>query len=263
MLWTRIGTAAVGIPLFLGLIWAGGLPFGMLAATLALLGFHEFARMWGQKGVRVPAAAGALACLLLVAAAQFRGAAGLVPALTLGALALVAGMALAYGRYSSQDLIIALGGVVYVGWLFAHFVLLRALPQGLYLILGAFLLTWASDTGAYFAGRAFGRRKLAPLVSPGKTVEGVAGGTALAAAVGFFLGQPLLGLPPAGGALLGILLAGAAVIGDLAESALKRHAGVKDSGALLPGHGGVLDRFDSALFTVPAAYYVMTLLAGR
>lgn len=260
MLATRIATAAIGIPLFLGILWAGGLPFSLLAAALALLGFSEYARMWAHKGVRVPLWPGALACLMLVAAARFGGAQALVPALTAGALALVAAMALLYGRHTSQDLMVALGGVVYVGWLLAHWVLLRDRPDGFWLILLAFLVTWASDTGAYFTGRALGKTRLAPLVSPGKTWEGAAGGTALAAAVGWYLG-PALGLMPAPlGLVLGAILSAVAVVGDLAESALKRHAGVKDSGTLLPGHGGVLDRFDSALFTLPVLYYAVSLL---
>lgn len=258
MLGVRAATAAVGIPLLLAVLWAGGLPFSALAAALALLGFREFAGMWEQRGVRAPLWPGALTCLLLVASAHRGGVAALPGALTAGTLTLLAAMALLYGRYSSQDLLVALGGVVYVGWLPAHWVLLRALPGGFWLVLFAFLITWASDTGAYFAGRAFGRIKLAPRVSPGKTVEGALGGVALAAAVGWSLGPATAGFSGGVGLLLGVGLALVAMVGDLAESALKRHTGVKDSGALLPGHGGVLDRFDSSLFTLPVLYYAVT-----
>lgn len=113
---------------------------------------------------------------------------------------------------------------------------------GINLLLWAFLVTWSTDIGAYFAGRSFGRRKLAPAISPGKTVEGLYGGIAAAALLGAawvfgtHLGKPLLVLAP--------IFAVAAQAGDLFESALKRRAGVKDSGNLLPGHGGVLDRLD-------------------
>ena len=126
--------------------------------------------------------------------------------------------------------------------------------HGLYLLVWVFIVTWATDIGAYFAGRAFGRRKLAPSISPGKTIEGLYGGIAAAAllagawAVGTGLGTPLLALAP--------ILAVAAQAGDLFESKMKRQAGVKDSGTWLPGHGGVLDRLDGL---VPVA--VLTALA--
>jgi phosphatidate cytidylyltransferase len=126
--------------------------------------------------------------------------------------------------------------------------------HGLYLLVWVFIVTWATDIGAYFAGRAFGRRKLAPSISPGKTVEGLYGGIAAAALVGgawvigMELGMPLLILAP--------IFALAAQAGDLFESRMKRRAGVKDSGGWLPGHGGVLDRLDGL---VPVA--VLTALA--
>jgi phosphatidate cytidylyltransferase len=126
--------------------------------------------------------------------------------------------------------------------------------HGLYLLIWVFIVTWATDIGAYFAGRAFGRRKLAPSISPGKTVEGLYGGIAAAAvlggawAIGMGLGTPLLALAP--------IFAAAAQGGDLFESRMKRRAGVKDSGNWLPGHGGVLDRLDGL---VPVA--VLTALA--
>jgi phosphatidate cytidylyltransferase len=126
--------------------------------------------------------------------------------------------------------------------------------HGLYLLIWVFIVTWATDIGAYFAGRAFGRRKLAPSISPGKTVEGLYGGIAAAALIGgawvmgLGLGMPLLVLAP--------IFALAAQGGDLFESKMKRQAGVKDSGKWLPGHGGVLDRLDGL---VPVA--VLTALA--
>jgi len=126
--------------------------------------------------------------------------------------------------------------------------------HGLYLLIWAFIVTWATDIGAYFAGRTFGRRKLAPAISPGKTVEGLYGGILAATlvagawAIGVGLGRPLLALAP--------IFACAAQAGDLFESKMKRRAGVKDSGDWLPGHGGVLDRLDGL---VPVA--VLTALA--
>jgi phosphatidate cytidylyltransferase len=138
-----------------------------------------------------------------------------------------------------------------------------ASPRGLAWTLLVVLATWIGDTAAYLIGRAFGRRKLAPLLSPNKTIEGSLGGLAGAAVVGalvfvgFGLGVWWLG------AVVGAIVGVAGQIGDLFESFLKRQAGVKDSGALIPGHGGVLDRIDALLFAFPAGFLVATLLEGR
>ncbi|MDQ5851749.1 MAG: phosphatidate cytidylyltransferase, partial [Chloroflexota bacterium] len=125
----------------------------------------------------------------------------------------------------------------------------------------ALLITSANDTAAYFVGRAWGRRRMAPSISPNKSWEGAAGGLAGAVVAGALL-VPLLGLPIS--AAMGMLLGGvggvAGQAGDLAESLLKRQAGIKDSGHLIPGHGGLLDRADSLLFTVPTLYYLVRWL---
>jgi phosphatidate cytidylyltransferase len=147
----------------------------------------------------------------------------------------------------------------YAGLPFAHFILLRATPRGFDLTLVAFLLTWAFDTAAYFGGLRWGRHKLAAAVSPGKTWEGACFGSAAALAVALLpLGTWPLRLGER--VLAAVLVIVFGQLGDLFESAIKRHAGVKDSGRLLPGHGGVLDRFDSLMLTVPAVYYLAQLL---
>ena len=129
---------------------------------------------------------------------------------------------------------------------------------GAYLVMLTFLCTWACDTGAYFIGSAIGKTKLAPKLSPNKTVEGAVAGVLssvlIAAAFGTFIKLPM-GHAPAMGAIFGVF----SQLGDLSESAIKRELDVKDSGTLVPGHGGILDRFDSLLFTGPAAYYYTIL----
>lgn len=125
-----------------------------------------------------------------------------------------------------------------------------SIPSGVLWTFVLLALVWAADTGAYFAGRAFGRRKLAPLVSPGKTWEGVAGGLLLSMAVAAG-GARLLGTPLAPMLAIGLLVAAVSVVGDLIESLFKRYAGVKDSGHLIPGHGGLMDRLDSLTAAAP------------
>lgn len=137
-----------------------------------------------------------------------------------------------------------------------------ATGRGLGWLLLAILVTWMMDTGAYLVGKSIGRKKLIPRVSPNKTVEGAAGGLAAAGVTSILCVWAFgLDVAPALGALLGLALGMLGMLGDLAESTLKRHAGVKDSGSLIPGHGGVLDRIDAMLFVILGTWLVAPLLA--
>jgi phosphatidate cytidylyltransferase len=136
----------------------------------------------------------------------------------------------------------------------------RLLPQGEWLIFFLLLVTWASDTGAYYVGTLYGRHRLAPTISPKKTVEGLVGGLIAAIIAGYIARWWFL--PELSGLdclVLATLLTIAGLWGDLAESAMKRTVGMKDSGGILPGHGGMLDRLDSLLFATPVFYYYITL----
>ncbi len=154
-------------------------------------------------------------------------------------------------------------GALYVGWPLAHVELLRHLPEGQAWVVLAIACTWATDTGAYLCGSLFGRTKLAPSISPGKTIEGGLGGLTLTAFVAVVT-APLVGLDLRAGmaAVLGLGLSVVGQVGDLAESYIKRVAGAKDSGRLLPGHGGLLDRIDGLLWVVVATYYLALALAA-
>lgn len=265
---SRVLTGVVGIPLMLGLVWAGGWPFAALCAAVALVGSLEYAALWRAANLRVDAHALVAANVMLVGAAGL-GARALLPTFSGLVLLILSYYVIRHRHLDIQGAMVSLGGLVYLGWLLAHWVLLRgqagpvwppAADPGLMRMLFAILCTWATDSGAYFGGRALGRHKLAPALSPGKTVEGLLVGSAASAAVGALLSGDA-GWTVTFGALLGVLVAMAGHLGDLTESALKRHAGVKDSGTLLPGHGGVLDRFDSMLWTVILVYYLGGLAA--
>ena len=145
-------------------------------------------------------------------------------------------------------------GVCYCAWLLGHAIWLRVLPGGRLLTLFAVGVTWCGESAAYFVGRRFGRRPLAPRISPGKTVEGGVAQLIVSAAAAM-ASAPIVGLPFAEAAVLGLLLGVVGQVGDLSESFLKRSAGAKDAGRVIPGHGGILDRLDSLLFNVPALYY--------
>lgn len=160
---------------------------------------------------------------------------------------------------------------LYLPWTLGFFLLLRHQPNGdigLWVLALPLLCSFANDVGAYFIGRFFGRHKLAPNISPGKTVEGSIGGIAVSFLVlwGYthimanaYPSSPFALLDPLYLSIINLLLSFAAQLGDLTESMLKRYCGVKDSGSLLPGHGGLLDRLDSHLFTVPLTYYLLSL----
>lgn len=275
----RVAVALAGLPVALGAIWLGGWVLAALLAAIAALAAREVYRMTGIKYAHALArlGMGGTAAIVLVAAVD--PAAGLANPWvgTAQAALLVAASATAIvrRRVDEQPLVavaVTVFGAFYPALLvFALF--LRHLPgletnlHGALLLFAPVLLTWVSDTAAYFTGRAFGKRKLIPSVSPGKTVAGSLGAVAgtVAAGAGYSLllaPYPAHAISPLAGAALGLLVSVAAQVGDLAESLFKRDAGVKDSGTLLPGHGGALDRFDSLFFTLPVAYAFLRIVAG-
>jgi len=163
---------------------------------------------------------------------------------------------------SLRDGAMTLFGILYLGLTLGALSMTRLLPQGEWLIFFLLLVTWASDTGAYYIGTLYGRHRLAPTISPKKTVEGLVGGLIGAIIVAYaarwwFLPE-LSGLDCL---VLATLLTITGLWGDLTESAMKRSAGMKDSGGILPGHGGMLDRLDSLLFTAPVFYYYVTMVS--
>jgi phosphatidate cytidylyltransferase len=256
----RVGTAAVAIPVLIAVFfwappWAG---VALIAAALAL-GVHEFFGLLVARGLRPMRRVGFVLAAAFFLDLAFPGGLG-VPLSPLAAL-LVLTFALSRGAdFESVSAAAAtLLGAVYVGALGGTIGALRLLPpveRGPWRILMLLVVIMASDTAAFFVGHAFGRRRLAPAVSPGKSVEGALGGIAggvLGAFVVRHLGLP--GMPAVHAAVLGALVAAVGIVGDLDESLLKRWAGVKDSGTLLPGHGGMLDRLDSLLFGAPVLYY--------
>lgn len=185
--------------------------------------------------------------------------------LLLGTLAVLLAMLFtdASNEHRFKDAAIVMFGVLYVGLTLGTLASTRAAPTGEWMVLFVALVTWAGDTGAYYAGSLWGRHLIAPRVSPKKTAEGLLGGMALAvtaALIARFWFLPELSVRDA--MILGVLLTVAGLFGDLCESTIKRSVSVKDSGGILPGHGGMLDRLDSLLFTAPVFYYYIALVRG-
>lgn len=262
----RVASGLLFVPLLVLLARAGGTAFLAFVMLQVFLGLSEFYRMTLAKGLLPQRTVGIASALLLLASAYRPD---LVPRDLLVTFAILAvlGFALSRPRARSADSIAATGfGVLYVGWLSAHLVLLRELPwragtdyaAGASYVLLAFFVTWSCDTGAYGFGRAFGKRPLWAEISPRKTVEGSIGGFACAIAAAFIARLWFADyLRPWDALVLGTLVGVFAQVGDLVESLLKRDARHGDSSDLIPGHGGVLDRFDSLYFGAPIVYYYL------
>lgn len=260
MLKTRLLTAAVGIPFLIGMAYLGGVYWQVLVGLLAAVALLEFLAMMRSKGFHpniVPA-------ILLAAVILFRiQLAPYLPGLFLaGLLLMIIGLVLTYPQRNINDLALSLFGSIYSGFFFSYALALGSTDGAFYLLLLVFILTWASDVGGYFFGRMWGKHKLAPRLSPGKTTEGSAGAivlTILAACLCQYL--PGNDYPQVSVLLvMAVAVSIAAQLGDLLESSIKRFFAVKDSGRLLPGHGGVLDRFDSFMLVCPVIYYFLVVL---
>lgn len=263
---TRVITSIVGL-VFLVLIVALGnlLLFWLLissAIVIGLMEFYAFAEtrhpVYKLPGILL----GWLLSLVPLIASRWQSITLSEFTLTLILLALFL-YALLTKRSLAEAipaLSITMFGILYISWLFSHLVLLRGLSNGKEFIFYLLLVVWAGDTGAYYTGKSLGRHKLAPVMSPKKTIEGALGGicaSLLGSCIAKWTFLPLLTYRDC--IILGILLAIVAQLGDLCESMLKRAVNVKDSGTLLPGHGGILDRVDGVLFAAPVLYYYAIL----
>lgn len=257
----RVRTSAIFVPILIGIAWPGGWLFAGFISLVSVVALVELAGVVERLGRPMRRSIAAVIGALVPLAFH---AGGLPREVGWPALAVV-GLAFALRRRGGAMGVTAMTvlGVAYVPVLLGHLVLLRdgdAGAGGREAVLFLFVLTWACDTFAYLIGRAIGRHRLWPRVSPNKTREGALGGvgasllTALAAQQLFFTS-----ISPGAALVIGLVVSVFLQLGDLFESHLKRKAGIKDSSSVLPGHGGVLDRFDSMLFGAPVLYHVLKL----
>lgn len=266
---TRVISGAVLIALAVGVVWFAPRPlFFLVGELLLVLAFVEYARLSARCSLPIvvaPSAAATLAASVAVGSPEWLGArvaagSGVLEAVLMSAVVAIGAIALASWRAGPSDNVLgrvsaSVFPIAYLGLPIGAMMAIRELggPQVLFLLL---LTIIASDTGQYYSGRAFGRRPLAPAVSPKKTLEGALGGFVSGALVLVVVGQWWLPSVPVGlRAMLGLAAVALGIGGDLFESMLKRSAGVKDSSTLIPGHGGILDRIDALLFAAPV-YYV-------
>jgi phosphatidate cytidylyltransferase len=241
------------IALALFLVIEGGLTFAAGVFVLGCICLHELYGMYERAHpVRL---AGFLALAGLLIAALYGGQPQVLLAAA-AALPVLFGLTIVQRHPSVGGMALTLLGIYWIGFGLAHAVLLRGLPHGEGIVIDVLVGTFLGDTGAYLGGRLFGRRPLAPSISPNKTVEGLAIGMACCVLSVWFAGRYQDWLPGTHALVLGLGIAVFAPIGDLFESFVKRQAGTKDAGRLLGAHGGVLDRLDAVLFTAVVGYYV-------
>jgi phosphatidate cytidylyltransferase len=268
----RVLSAVVGVPVLLAIAVVGGWLYVAAVVIAAVVGTMEVLAMLAGAGFRPlrPLAIGLSVAIVLDALVTD---ARIMPAImVLGMLiGLIQTMARADLNGAMVDWALTLAPSLYVGGTMHYFILLRNLPDGLLWILIVLVCTWTCDIAAFFVGRRWGNARLAPRISPGKSVEGAIGGLIGAVLAAVLLGPLLMGLLTAAGlevaasggllrwAGLGLTIAVCAIVGDLMESFIKRQCGAKDSGNLIPGHGGILDRIDSVLLAVVGAYFFVVL----
>ena len=285
----RVAVAVVGIPAVLGLAYLGGWFLAVPIAGFAAWGAHECYRLASVQGLGPLGVVGSAtsAGFVLLAAwrpvfADFAPWALALVGVSTGVTLVAAMLCRPPDQHPLAASAIAVFGSVYAGLSLSFIPLLRGLPgvegwaegeamgwPGLFIVALPLVTTWVGDGSAFFAGTAWGKKKLAPTISPNKSWVGFWAdliGASVAAVLWMILAQPLLPGLDLGGlwvvALIGALLGVAGVIGDLVESLLKRGGGAKDSGTFFPGHGGVLDRIDSLIFAIPIAYCSLVLVAG-
>lgn len=255
----RVITAVIALIVFLPLLYLGGLPFDILVTLMGIVAMSEFLIMKKKLLVSFEAIISfllILSVLLPVFWAGFWTQDTLGGSFYLLALVMLVYTVISKNRFSFDDAGVLLLGGLYAGLGFRFMMIARA--ESLWMILYALLIVWITDSGAYLIGRKIGNNKLAPHISPNKTWEGSIGGSLSAVViVGAYLYFVQGAFPYSFSIMLlwTLVFSVGGQLGDLIESAFKRHYGVKDSGKILPGHGGILDRFDSLLFVLPLMHF--------
>jgi len=256
----RIITAILALVLFIPLTLYGSWPFTIFVYLIASIGLWELLRMKETHKYFFPSLLAIFTLWIMLAPLSVSQSFlwhHKSEIIMIFVLILLSYTVLKKNRFTFDDAGFVLLATLYVGMGFFYFLETRYSDNGLATILFVLFIVWATDTGAYFFGRAFGKNKLWPKISPNKTIEGALGGIVLASIVGVIFhivhpfDYPLI-------TIIGVTIVASIFgqIGDLVESALKRHFNVKDSGNILPGHGGILDRFDSMMFVFPLLHFI-------
>ncbi|SMB94014.1 phosphatidate cytidylyltransferase [Desulfonispora thiosulfatigenes DSM 11270] len=256
----RIGSALIGIPVFIMFLYLGNIYLAGFIFALIILGSFEFKRLIGNSCNTLDISSVLIGELIFILGILYNWQNWLSLGIGVTFLSSLLIMLKNYPKVKINVISLNLLNLLYVGWTLVHILLIRNLHQGFLLLLLLFIIIWATDTGAYFTGRFLGKNKLAPQISPKKTIEGAIGGliSSVICAIIFVSFYKIIPVPFV--ILIAIIISTMGQIGDLIESSFKRFVGIKDSGNIIPGHGGILDRFDSTITTAPILYYILILL---
>ena len=261
----RVISGAVLVVILAITLYFGGIVTCGLMALVSLVGNMELLRVYGVNK-KTPGIVCYLATVLYYIAIYLDRMDIIVPMMVTYLLVMLAVYVLTFPTYSDKQIMAAFMDFFYVSVMLSFVYLIRNMEHGLVLVLLIFVSSWINDTCAYFVGRALGKHKMAPVLSPKKSIEGLIGGIVGAGVFGAVFGilfdkyVDTMNYAPLLFAVVGAVGALPAVIGDLAASAIKRNNDIKDYGKLIPGHGGILDRFDSIIFTAPIIYYLLVYL---
>lgn len=261
----RVISGAVLVVILAITLYFGGIVTCGLMALVSLVGNMELLRVYGVNK-KTPGIVCYLATVLYYIAIYLNRMDIIVPMMVVYLLVMLAVYVLTFPTYSDKQIMAAFMDFFYVSVMLSFVYLIRNMEHGLVLVLLIFVSSWINDTCAYFVGRALGKHKMAPVLSPKKSIEGLTGGIVGAGVFGAVFGilfdkyVDTMNYAPLLFAVVGAVGALPAVIGDLAASAIKRNNDIKDYGKLIPGHGGILDRFDSIIFTAPIIYYLLVYL---
>lgn len=268
MLRARVLSAIVLIPVVMLLGYLGGIPWALGIVLVGAVAWGEMSRLLQRSDFAVDRLVGLSFVVLTIAGAYLKGSGRVRVDLLPPLLVLLIMASLIYALYDksdrpTQNWAINVASALYLGVMLSYFVTLRERPNGMNWVFFALFMTWIGDTAAYFVGSSLGRHKLWPRISPKKTWEGLGGEIAGCMIAGPLIGAWLVDINLWQGLLIGVLVAVLGTFGDFAVSLLKRMAHVKDSGKLIPGHGGILDRLDSLMFTFPLiAYFALFVVGG-
>jgi phosphatidate cytidylyltransferase len=264
---TRVLSGAILTILAAVILYFGGYVTGIAVLLLSLGGIFELLRVYKieKTGLGIIAY---LATVGYYVALALKKTEWIIPIMIIFVLLSLAAYVIAFPKYKDHDMEASVISFFYVAVMLSYVYQIRLLEHGLALVIMIFICSWINDTFAYLTGVKFGKHKMTPKLSPKKSIEGLIGGIVGAAIIGAIYGVFINAkIYPVKGAavifaVIGAVGAGFAVIGDLAASAIKRNNEIKDYGKLIPGHGGIMDRFDSIIFTAPVIYYCMKLMLG-
>lgn len=262
----RVISGVIVTALMLTVLLLGDWVLFAAVAAISMIGLYELYRVIGMEK-SIPAVLGYASAVLYYVVVGTGHTEFEMFALVAGLMSIMAIYVFTFPKYEAKQVIHIVFGIFYVAIMLSYIYKVRVMEDGLFIVWLIFVAAWVNDTFAYFTGVLFGKHKMAPKLSPKKTIEGAAGGIVCAAVVGAVYGYIISGRMSGelgnyawlfgAASFIGALFA---IVGDLAASAIKRNYDVKDYGRLIPGHGGILDRFDSVIYTAPAVYWAVTLI---